>query len=100
MLTQVRPFSVASLTLENPKVVGRFLLGTITLALVIALFLGTCLGDFSPLLWILGGLAAMLVVCVLLSLVFTVLFAPLPWLLSRLSGRNHDRGPPAEEKRR
>jgi hypothetical protein len=85
-----------SLTLENPKTVGRFYLSVLALALVVALISGILGGEFSSLYWILGGIAAL----ALLSLIFTVLFGPLLWLLSRLCGRNHERGPSAGEEER
>jgi hypothetical protein len=91
---------MVSLTLENSKFVGRFYLGAIALALVIALISGICLEDFSPFLWTLGVIASLLVACVLVSLIFTVVFAPLPWLLSRLSGRDHKRRPSAGKEER
>jgi hypothetical protein len=82
--------------LENPKIVGWFYLGVMALALAVTLTASIAFRSLSPLLWMLAIVAGLL----LLSLALTVLFAPLLWLLSRLSGRNHDRGPSAEEKRR
>jgi hypothetical protein len=81
------PFLNGGVTLENPKAVGRFYLGAIALVLVFAMVSSICLGNFSPFLWALGIIAVMLVACVLMSLGFVIVFAPLLWLLSRLSGR-------------
>jgi membrane protein implicated in regulation of membrane protease activity len=78
---------MVGLTLENPKIVGRFYLGVLALALIFALIASICLGNFSLLLWTLGIIAVGLVACVLLSLIFAIVFTPLLWLLSRLSGR-------------
>ena len=86
-LAELRPSWLARLTLENPKVVGRFYFGAIALALVFALISRICLGDFSPLLWTTEVIAAMLLACVFVSMILTIVFAPVLWLLSRLSGR-------------
>jgi hypothetical protein len=96
ILTQLCSPSVLRLTLENPKIVGWFYLSVMALALAITLTLSVLGRSLSPLLWMLGIIAGL----VALSLIFTVLFGPLLWLLSRLSGRNHHRGPSLEEKRR
>ena len=82
----------------NPRAAGRFYLGVIGLAIVLALIDSLLHGSFTPLVWTSAALAVLLMVCVVVSLFFAVVFSPLLWLLSRLSGRGRDEPKRAAKK--
>lgn len=76
--------------MENPKAVGRLFLGVAGLAIVLALIDSILVRDSSWFLWTLAVIAVLFAVCVVVSLFFTVTFAPVLWLLSRASGKGRD----------
>ncbi len=85
--------------MENPKSVGRFYLSTIALAIVFAVIVSVCVGNFSRLLWTFAVIGVLLIGCVVVSLFFTIVFGPLLWLLSQLCGRGGNQGPSGEERK-
>jgi CBS domain containing-hemolysin-like protein len=88
-----------SSTVESPKTVGRFYLAQVAFAIVVAVVVSIGVGDISPLLWTLAVIAVLLVLCVIVSLFFAVVFGPLLWLLSRLSGKGRSQEPSGEERK-
>ena len=73
--------------MENPRTVSRFLVGLLISVLALALGFGICLRDSSVFAWALGFVAPVLIGCCGVSLVLAIEFAPLVWLLSRMSTR-------------
>ena len=73
--------------MENPKSVHRFLLALISVFSVVALGLSIYLREFYILIGWLALLVLFTVVCVVLALFNVVVFAPIFWLIGRLTGR-------------
>ena len=73
--------------MENPKSVHRFLLALIAVFSVVALGLSIYLREFYILIGWVALLVLFTVMCVVLALFNVVVFAPIFWLVGRLSGR-------------
>ena len=74
--------------MENPKSVHRFLLALVGVYTVAALGLSIYYREFYILLGWLAFLALFVVVCGVLTLFNVAVFAPIFWLVGRLTGRN------------
>jgi hypothetical protein len=78
--------------MENPKSVHRFLLAMIGVCTATALGLSIYFREFYILLGWLALLALFAVVCGVLALFNVVVFAPVFWLVARLTGRKTETG--------
>jgi hypothetical protein len=78
--------------MENPKSVHRFLLVIVGVCTVAALGLSIYFREFYILLGWLALLALFVVVCCVLALFNVVVFAPVFWLVARLTDRKTETG--------
>jgi hypothetical protein len=73
--------------MENPKPVHRFLLALVGVCTVAALGFSIYFREFYIVLGWLALLALFVAVCSVLALFNVVVFAPIFWLVARLTGR-------------
>lgn len=78
--------------MESPKLVHRFLLALIGVCTAAALGLSIYFREFYIVLGWLALLALFVVVCCVLALFNVVVFAPIFWLVARLTGRKTESG--------
>jgi len=73
--------------MENPKSVHRFLLALVGVCTVAALGLSIYCWDFYIFLGWLAALALFFIVCAVLTLFNVAMFAPIFWLIGRLTDK-------------
>ncbi len=81
--------------MENPKSVHRFLLVIVGVCTVAALGLSIYFRELYILLGWLALLTLFVAVCCVLALFNVVVFAPIFWLVARLTGRKAESGRPS-----
>jgi len=79
----------AKYVMENPRLVKGCVLGLFDLMTCIILGLSICFKEPALLTDWLGGIAVVLAACVVLQFGVGLVFMPILWVLSKLTGCNH-----------
>jgi uncharacterized membrane protein YraQ (UPF0718 family) len=75
--------------MENPKIVGYFLLTLIVLLGIVFLIVSIHINDFSFFLYYFAFLGIFFILCLICGLVNVAVFGPILWLLARITGKKY-----------